>query len=309
MGSAPKSPLLALAALLPSVAASPPTARELAAAGDAAGALARIEAGRAAAPPVSLADLRARVLATDQVLLEYASGEAELLVLLVSQDRCRAVLVPVPADSLAALAGRLRGGIDAGVPDAAAARALHGILVDCIAQDLPPEARLVIAADGPLAGLPFAALHDGRSYLVERHATSRTTSATALAAGHAGRVARRIPPALAAYAGPRPPGEVPADTAVVENVAAAMEDEVRRRVLEDRLPPDVALQRMQMRALREGRPMREWAAAAVWGRMRALRPEPRFPGWLVPVGLLAGLVTVWLALRLTSRPARADETA
>jgi hypothetical protein len=277
----------------------------------AAGALERMERDRGVASPVSLADLRARVLSTDQVLLEYSVSGTDVLVVLVSQDRCRVARVSADADSLRRLADGLRADLDRTAPDLDAARTLHRILVDPVAGDLPPEARLVVVADGPIGDVPFAALHDGVTFLCERHPISRAVSASALAAPMptARRYQRRAPPALVMSTGPRPARTSLADTAVVENAPEPLQAEVRRRVLEERLPPDVALQRAQRQAIRAGRSPRDWAMATAWGRMRAVRADGRFPAWIVPVGLATGLAMLALAWRLTSGVARADETA
>ena len=285
------------------------SARSLAAAGDAAGALARMETGRGVRAPVSVATLRSRVLSTDQVLLEYAAGDRDLVVVLVSQDRCRAAIVRAGARTLDSLAVAMRDDLALESPTLAPARSLYRTLVEPVAQDLPPESRLVIAADGPLEDLAYAALHDGDAFLCERHAVSRIRSASALAALAARRIGRRVPTGLVMSEGPRPAGEIAADTALVENAPAALQADVRRLVFEERLPPDVALQRAQREAIRSGRPAREWANAAAWGRMRAVRSDGRFPAWVVPLGLGLGFGTLLLALRLTSRGQRADESA
>lgn len=58
--------------------------------------------------------------------------------------------------------------------------ALYDLLLRPLATELPPETSLIISPDGPLHYVPFHALFDGSSYLVEQHTVSYTPSATVL---------------------------------------------------------------------------------------------------------------------------------
>ena len=260
------------------------------AAGDAEGVYAAAESARGVDAPVSVADLRSKLLETDQVLLEYLVGADASLVALVSQDRCRSARIGAGADSLRALVGSLTAGLSAGEARPGAAVSLHDLLIGPLAAEIPPDARLVLVTDGPLAALPFAALHDGRTYLVERHPLSQVPSAAALRTRQPGSI-RKVP--LGAAASSAEP-----DTAA----ASATSDPLFRGIPTTGLPSDVILQRAQRAAIAKGEPARTWAAWVATGRMRSPhRPEGEFPLWLVPLGMAAGALMVAVALRLVPR--------
>ena len=269
--------------------------------------------GGAPAPATgpTLHDLRTKILSTDQVLLEYRFRATSGGVHLVSQDREREVAIPVGRDALAEHIAALRAGIAAGETAPDAARELYDTLVTPVAGDLPPESRLVIVPDGALDGLPFAALRapDG-AMLPEQHAISFATSAAALATPPGTRVPRPLPapqltPAavdsfLAANGVALERqfiGTAAADSALAADVA---------RELAAGLPPDVALQRAQVAAIRRGLGPGDWAGYRVIGRMSAPRAGGLFPLWLVPLGLAFGGLLLFWGLRLTPRPGTAD---
>lgn len=131
-------------------------------------------------PSMSLADMRSKALATDQILLEYLVGRDETILFLVGQDRCRAFELAVAEDSLGAVVDEMRAALRENVDHPPSASRLHALLIAPALADVPPGARLLVVADGPLHRLPFAALHDGDSYLVERHALSFAPSAAVL---------------------------------------------------------------------------------------------------------------------------------
>jgi len=267
-------------------------------------ALAAAAAAPAAEPP-SPHDIRGKILATDQVLLEYRFDASGGSVRLLAQDRERTARIAAGADSVRALAAAVRDD-----PGSAAAAVLHALLLDPVAADLAPGARLVVVADDALEALPLAALRRDGSFLVERHAVSRTTSVAALA-GPPGRRAPRPAPApdltaaavdsfLAANGATlRRPDDAPAatDAPLLADLA---------RGLAAGLPPDVALQRAQVAAIARGEAPAAWARFAVAGRMSAPRAEAKFPGWLVPVGLAGGALALAIALRLTPRTRAAE---
>ena len=62
----------------------------------------------------------------------------------------------------------------------AAARSLYDAIVAPAARWLGEGDRLLVVPDGPLFYLPFAALHDGSRYLIERHAVAYAPSASVL---------------------------------------------------------------------------------------------------------------------------------
>ena len=247
-------------------------AEERHAAGDAEGVYGAAERARGVGEPVSVADLRSKLLDVDQVLLEFLVGREATLLVLVSQDRCRSARIPVGADSLATLAGALRERIRAGerVPDAAIV--LHELLIEPLVREIPPEARLVLVVDAPIDRVPFAVLHDGRTFLVERHPLSSTPSATALREA-------------------QPGGEI---------VALPLGDTAPS--VDATLPLDVALQRAQRAAIESGKAPREWSPWVATGRMRSPRRRGgEFPAWPVPIGMAVGGLALALALRRVRR--------
>jgi CHAT domain-containing protein len=264
------------------------------AAGDAEGAYVAAESARGVELPVSIADLRSKLLETDQVLLEYLVGPDASLVVLVSQDRCRSARIGVGADSLHALVESLDAGLSAGEARPSAAVVLHELLIGPLAADIPPDSRLVLVTDGPLAVLPFAALHDGRTYLAERHPLSQTPSAAALRTRQPGSV-KEVPFGTAAF---------PAASPVAPGTAAspAASDTLFRGIPTTGLPPDVILQRAQRAAIAKGEAPQTWAEWVATGRMRSpRRQEGEFPLWLVPLGMAAGALMVAIALRVVPR--------
>jgi hypothetical protein len=267
-------------------------AEESHARGDAEGVYAAAERARGVAEPVPLADLRAKILDIDQVLLEYLVGEGATFIALVSQDRCRSARVDVGADSLAALVDTLNAQIEAGEREPGASKTLHALLIAPLAAEIPPDARLVFVPDAPAGRFPFAALRDGESFLVERHPISSARgSATALPTE---RVELESFPVAVGSIVPKEGFASPG----VHEVAPELSSWDRT------LPADVGIARAQRAAIARGAPPREWAVVVPTGRMRApRRPSGEFPGWLVPIGMAAGGATLWLALRRVPRVA------
>ena len=252
-------------------------AEERQAAADPEGVYAAAEQARGVTEPLSVADLRSKVLDTDQVLLEYLVGADATLIVLVSQDRCRAVRVGIGEACLGGLALALASGLYTGEAVPIGARALHELMIDPLAADVPPEARLVVSPDGPLDRVPFATLYDGTTFLVERHALSSTPSASSLKSAPRGGSITTL--SLGGEATSTPPP-----------------------TLKDDLPKDVAMQHVQRAAIGEGEPPRDWAAYVATGRMHApRRPSGEFPAWIVPIGMGLGVVILVLALRRIPR--------
>ncbi|MFX1495847.1 MAG: CHAT domain-containing protein, partial [Promethearchaeota archaeon] len=131
-------------------------------------------------------------LAPDTLLLEYFIARHELVVFLVTADAVRARRLPTDLASIQRLTRLLWLNLKA-VPRSASDRAsdlvanawgllqqLYESLVAPLADALDPYSQLVIVPHGPLHYLPFHALHDGRSYLLERHAISYLPGASLL---------------------------------------------------------------------------------------------------------------------------------
>ncbi|MCK4414991.1 MAG: CHAT domain-containing protein [Candidatus Eisenbacteria sp.] len=141
--------------------------------------------------PLSAGAVRQRVLLPGQVLLEYLSGREQGFIFLLTEDTLQVERLPVGADSLARLVNRYRANLLADRPTAApsapepqpggdAGNDLVALLWSPIAASVPPEARLLIIPDGPLFGLPFAALPVESAPLVARHAIALAPSASVL---------------------------------------------------------------------------------------------------------------------------------
>jgi CHAT domain-containing protein len=134
-----------------------------------------------ARPPLSVAEIRSRVLSPGQVLLEYLVGDSTTMLFLLRRDALRAYSLSFGERDLAPEVAAFRAAIGAGSDDAKVlARTLYSRLVEPAAADLPENARLLVVPDGSLFQLPFAALRDNAHFLVERHAFAYTPSASVL---------------------------------------------------------------------------------------------------------------------------------
>jgi CHAT domain-containing protein/tetratricopeptide (TPR) repeat protein len=154
-------------------------------------------------PPLGAGEVRERVLVPDQVLLEYLVGADASYVCAIDADTLRLQRLAAGAPELEDLVVACRNAIlgDDRVLIEATSRRLYDLLIAPIASALDPEARLLIVPDGVLFELPFAALHDGQRFLVERHAIATAPSASALDPRLRRRVAAR-PPRLLAVGNP-----------------------------------------------------------------------------------------------------------
>ena len=131
--------------------------------------------------PLGVEEVRTRVLLPDQVLLEYLVGEAESHLFLVGRDRFAVRRIPAGADTLAALVTAFRTAVAADAPGLHdLSHQLYRLLVEPVAADLGGTDRLIVVPDGPLFHLPFAALHDGDAYLIQKHAIACSPSASLL---------------------------------------------------------------------------------------------------------------------------------
>jgi CHAT domain-containing protein len=141
----------------------------------------------AAASPSS-APLRRR-LPADTVILEYWSLGEHLVLWTLQRSGASLQTVAVTADDLDLLVRRFlraaRAGNRSGLADASSH--LYRLLIEPVADRLPPRCRIVFVPDGSLHALPFALLRDGRSgrFIIQDHAVSIAPSATLFVAGAA----------------------------------------------------------------------------------------------------------------------------
>jgi CHAT domain-containing protein/Tfp pilus assembly protein PilF len=117
--------------------------------------------------------------------LQYVVTERRVLIVLVTATGRQVVDVPTGATALARRVDAFRQAIQARADVASQARALHDLLIAPVAARLVLDTvrRIELSLDGSLRYLPFAALNDGRSYLVERFALAvRAEAASAITA-------------------------------------------------------------------------------------------------------------------------------
>ena len=110
--------------------------------------------------------------ATDNVVIEYASLPASLVIFVAERGRVRAIQSEVARTTLTADADRLTRSAIAhdGTEFRRAASALYDRLFAPVAKEIPAGRLLVFVPDATLGGIPFAALLDGDGhYIVERH--------------------------------------------------------------------------------------------------------------------------------------------
>ncbi|MHC5002242.1 MAG: CHAT domain-containing protein [Planctomycetota bacterium] len=149
------------------------------------------------APTATLEQVRRRI-AADERLVEYMAVGDDVVAFVVGPD---GVLVRRVPGALAAVTGplaRLRFQVDRALRPGAATSprfprmvddaraelaALHDLLVRPLADGLPGAGRLTVVPHGPMHLVPFHALHDGESHLVERCAVRTAPSASILLLG------------------------------------------------------------------------------------------------------------------------------
>ncbi|MBK9034439.1 MAG: CHAT domain-containing protein [Myxococcales bacterium] len=176
--------MLELAVGGPDAPARAPAAAE---AGRARTLLDAVRAAGGVAPAAEAVDVERMqaALAPDAVLIEYVVLDDRAVALRVDQRGIAAV--PLPAiDDGAALAARIdfyRDLVaevdDPAALDEAGAALYRDLLAPVVGAS--PTGTLIIAADGPLHGLPFEALRVGGQFLIERVELTSTPSATMLA--------------------------------------------------------------------------------------------------------------------------------
>lgn len=133
------------------------------------------EAAAASQAVVTLAQVQQRMPARSTLLSFLATDEA-LRVLVVPAGRPpRLLRLDLPRARLARDVAALRARVlaRAGSDDEdlrSSARQLYDALLAPVAGELRGQRQLLLAPDGPLHDLPWAALHDGRRWLIEQHA-------------------------------------------------------------------------------------------------------------------------------------------
>ncbi|WP_326539749.1 CHAT domain-containing tetratricopeptide repeat protein [Pseudorhodoferax sp.] len=132
------------------------------------------DAGGAGAPHPALQQMLA-TLGPRSALLHVVVTEHGVLLMLNTAERQQVRRVALPAAELNRQVARLRQAIQQHEPLPAVlplAQALHRVLVAPVAAELRRSRvqTLLLSLDGSLRYLPFAALHDGRRFLAERHA-------------------------------------------------------------------------------------------------------------------------------------------
>jgi CHAT domain-containing protein len=123
-------------------------------------------------------------LTSETLLLEYFIVRGELVAFLVTAETVEARRLPIDLAriqhlvqflwlNLRAVPGSRPSRVSSLAKNARGLlRQLHGLLIAPLDDALAPYPQLIIVPHGPLHYLPFHALHDGRSFLLERHATS-----------------------------------------------------------------------------------------------------------------------------------------
>ncbi len=134
-------------------------------------------------PPLATAEAVRRRLPPDTVVLEYASVGGRLGCWILDRQGVRFQQLTVRAQDLAARAGAYSSALRAGASADVLRRRggdLYRTLLTPLDLDLARGARLVVIPDGPIRGIPFAALVDPASgtYLVETAAVAYAPSAT-----------------------------------------------------------------------------------------------------------------------------------
>ncbi|MGD9146578.1 MAG: CHAT domain-containing protein, partial [Anaerolineae bacterium] len=128
----------------------------------------------------------------DTMLLEYYIARGQLVVFLVTAEDVRVRRLPIQLDEAQRLIQLLwlnlravaRSTTEQAAHLAANARGLlqrlDGLLLGPLGDAQAPYSRLIVVPHGPLHYLPFHALHDGASFLLERHEVSYLPGASLL---------------------------------------------------------------------------------------------------------------------------------
>ncbi len=134
--------------------------------------------------PIELAQIRRGVLEPDETLLNYFIGERHALLWVVTRDSARIHELPSPAE-LTMLVERFvehysTPSVRLGGRSRHSPAALE-LATALLPAELVEGNRLLVAADGPLHYLPFAALPIDEGYLIEDHEIVMIPSATTVA--------------------------------------------------------------------------------------------------------------------------------
>jgi CHAT domain-containing protein len=127
----------------------------------------------------SIEEIQARI-PTDEVLIEYYFDEKSLFIFLLSQQGLQ--MLRSDAGSLIADARAFRDAIESPESDAylIPAQRLYKQLVLPIEPQLAGRSKLIIVPHGVLHYVPFAALHDGRGFLIDKYAFRVLPSASVI---------------------------------------------------------------------------------------------------------------------------------
>jgi CHAT domain-containing protein len=180
-------------------------------------------ADRAKALPAK--EYRRAELPPGVALLEYALLPDALAVFCVTRDGIVAERVPIARATLGARVRAFSLALRAHKDVRAEAKALHEMLIAPVAPHLAGAHELVIVRDRDLNMLPFAALHDGTSHLVERYALRMATSAASSTPLDAGSAAATATVVISDPATPRA-GRLPGSRTEAADIAAVYRAEV-----------------------------------------------------------------------------------
>jgi CHAT domain-containing protein len=179
--------------------------------------------GPRAGPAGPASGRRTATLALGQARITYlmppeAGGQVTALV--EHAGRRRRLVLPVASTDLSRGVAELRAQLATAGGDhvPAAAQRLHGWLVAPLMPVLAGARQLSIVPDGVLRYLPFAALHDGRRYLVERYGLSLQLAPDAGAAAAPARANMR--PRVVAFGRSQPSARHSALPGVADELAA-----------------------------------------------------------------------------------------
>jgi CHAT domain-containing protein len=161
------------------------------------------------------------------VLVSYSVGVDRTVAIVVSSGAApavRTVFLPVGEKALGAQVAAFRSAAERTVPPAsfrADARALHRLLIEPFAAEIRGARRLLVSADGPLHGLPFAALRGPDGLLVESTAVQMVFSGSVYAEVASHRRKPTRPARLVAFGDPASAASgLPAARAEVASLAA-----------------------------------------------------------------------------------------
>lgn len=154
-------------------------------------------------------------------------GEQHANIVLQTAGERRLVRVAVDSRALSRDIGHLLAGIERRDDSLALLQSLYGLLAAPIAQQAQrvQASRLLLRLDGDLRYLPFGALHDGRSHLVERYAIQQQALDAPAADGSA--AVRQDTAWLQAFGSARAVAGLPALPGVVDELCALVHGPVQ----------------------------------------------------------------------------------